>query len=301
MSLYNNVADNLSANGLLGALRSGIASTIGGAGAQAAQAMGGGKLATHATKWATNAAIKAAEGLVNKHVPPQLARAIDAAGGMVGDVMSGDYEGAAIRLLDSGVLTKYLPGLGGIASQANYWGTPTPLLGGISPTEAKQIHDEVRSTSLAKRNLFLLEVSSPLQGDVSSRFNLFATDVEYSPFIVSGEKRRVGSASVDSVNSGDPVEMRITTMDDKSGFIKRWFVTHAGTAAPRDGTVSPPATYAIRVRVVHAYITNASNRGGYEDVGWFRPASMEVSLSRREDSLEELQLSFTQLDTFMRA
>ena len=30
------------------------------------------------------------------------------------------------------------------------------------------------------------------------------------------------------------------------------------------------------------------------------PASYEVGLSRREDALEEIQMTFTQLDTFMR-
>lgn len=300
MSLYNNVAESLSSQGLLGSIRSGITSVAGSVSSSVAGALGGGKLATAAAKYGTNMASTAAQKMINKHISPQMAKIINTGGGMVGDIMSGDFEGAAIRLLDSGLLSRYFPGLGGIASQAAYWGSPTPLMGGISPTEAQQIHEEARQTEFAKKNLFLVEVSSELQGDVSSRFNLFVTDVEYTPMIISGEKRKVGSAHVDSVNSSDPIELRMTTLDSKDGYIKRWFMQHAGAAAARDGTVSPPAGYAINVRVVHAFVTSGSNQGGYEDKGLFRPGSIDLTLSRREDGLEEVQMTFVQLDTFMR-
>lgn len=301
MSLYNNVSDSLSSGGLLGAIKQGVGNVTGSVSASAADALGGGKLATAVTGYGESMANSSAQHLMNKHITPEMARVINTGGRMVGDVMSGDYEGAAIRLLDSGLLSKYLPGLGGIASQSAYWGSPTPLFGGISPREAQRIHEEARRTDFAKKNLFLIEVSSALQGDVSERFNLFATDVEYAPMMISGDKRKVGAAHIDSVNSSDPTEFRLTTLDSKDGFIKRWFMTHGGKAAARDGTVSPAGTYAIRIRVVHAYITSSSNRGGYEDKGLFRPATIDLSLSRREDGLSEVQMSFSQLDTFMRA
>ena len=95
-------------------------------------------------------------------------------------------------------------------------------------------------------------------------------------------------------------ELRLTTIDDQQGTLKRWFAAHHGAAAPRDGTVGVPDSYAITIKVVHAFITRGSNRGGYEDIGMFRPANMALSLSRREDGLEEVQMSFSQLDTFMR-
>lgn len=300
MSLYNNVAESLSASGLLGSIKSGISSAVGGVSSSVSSALGGGKLATAVTKYGANMANTAAQNMINKHISPQMAKMINTGGGMLGDVLSGDFEGAAVRLLDSGLLSKYFPGLGGIASQAAYWGTPTPLMGGISPSEAKRIHDESRATEFARKNLFLIEIDSPLQGDVSSRFNLFVTDVEYTPMILSGDKRKIGAAHTDAVNSSDPIELRITTLDDKSGFIKRWFMAHAGAAVARDGTVGTPASYAVGVKIVHAFITSESNQGGYEDVGLFRPANIDISLSRREDGLQEVQMTFTQLDTFMR-
>jgi hypothetical protein len=220
--------------------------------------------------------------------------------GIAGDLMGGDFDNAGLRLLDSGLLRDLLPGMDGVASQVKYWGTSTPLFGGITPAEAKRLHEEIMATRFAKKNLFLIEVSSELMGDVSNRFNLFATDISYSPITIAGEKRRIGSASQDTVQGSDPVEMRITTKDDQAGTIRRWFSAHSAKVAGTDGTVGVPAEYAIKIKIVHAYISRESNRGGYEDIGLFRPANIEVDLSRRDDNLEEIQMSFTQLDTFMR-
>lgn len=301
MSLYNNVSESLSSGGLIGAINDGVRGVTGRVSSGVADALGGGRLATAAASYGEHMANTSASRLINKHVTPEMARVINTGGGMAGDLMSGDFEGAAIRLLDSGLLSQYLPGLGGIASQSKYWGgRPIPLLGGIGALEAQEIHERARQTQFAKKNLFLIEISSPLQGDVSSLFNLFATDVDYTPMVISGDKRQVGAAHVDTVSSSDPIEIRITTLDDKSGYIKKWFMAHAGAAAARDGVVSPAGRYAINIKIVHAYITQSSNIGGYEDKGLFRPGNIDLSLSRREDGLEEIQMTFSQLDTFMR-
>lgn len=300
MSLYNNIAESLSSNGLFGSIKSGLNSVLGSAGSAASDAMGGGKLAKTVTSMGQSMASNAAMNLVNKYVPLQAQRIINVGGGALGDVLQGNWEDAGMRLLDSGLLNDLLPGMGGVASQTMYWGSPTPLFGGISPTEARNIYDDMRGQKLAKKNLWLIEVSSRLNGDMSQRFNLFATEVEYEPFIIAGEKRRVGGAVIDAVQGAEPVELRLTTIDDQQGTLKRWFAAHHGAAAPRDGTVGVPDSYAITIKVVHAFITRGSNRGGYEDIGMFRPANMALSLSRREDGLEEVQMSFSQLDTFMR-
>lgn len=301
MSLYSNVAASLSSKGLMGSINSGINGALGGAVSGAASAMGGGKLATTLADMGGSMASNAAMNLVNKYIPLQAQRGLNIGAGMLGDVMNGDYEGAGMRLLDSGLLNNLFPGMSGVASQAMYWGAATPLFGGISPTEARRIYDGMRGHRLSKKNLWLIEVSSKLMGSSElERFNLFATDVEYAPFTISGEKRKVGGAVVDSVQGGEPVELRLTTMDDQSGSLKKWFAAHHGAAAAEDGTVGVPASYAITIKVVHAFITRGSNRGGYEDIGLFRPANLEFSLSRREDGLQEVQMTFSQLDTFMK-
>lgn len=300
MSLYNNIAESMSSQGLTGSIRSGLDSALGGVAGSASKALGGSKLAQTVTNMGKSMASNAAMNLVNKYVPLKAQHAINAGAGAVGDLMRGDWDSAGMRLLDSGLLNNLLPGMGGVASQTKFWGGPTPLFGGISPTEAKRIYDEMRGQRLSKKNLWLIEVSSRLQGDASQRFNLFATEVEYEPFVLAGEKRRVGGAVVDAVQGAEPVELRLTTMDDQTGSLKKWFAAHHGAAASRDGTVGVPDTYAITIKVVHSFITRDSNRGGYEDIGLFRPVNLSVSLSRREDGLQEVQMTFSQLDTFMR-
>ena len=301
MSLYQEVADSLSKKGLTGSIRSVAGSALGSVAAQAANALGGGRLANAVARIGGGMANAAVMRLVDKHIPLKVQRSLNAGAGMAGDLMNGNVDGAGMRLLDSGLLSKWLPGMGGIASQVNYWGTPTPLFGGITPTEALDLFEEIKGQTLAKKNLWLIEVSSPLHGDASQRFNLFATELDYAPLTITGTKHKIGSAAVDSVQSSEPIELRLTTMDDMSGSIKRWFDAHCAAAAPADGTVGVPASYAVRIKIVHAFITQGSNRGGYQSVGLFRPANLEVSLSRREDGMQDVQMTFAQLDTFMAA
>lgn len=301
MSLYNNIAESLSSNGLFGSLNSGLNSELGGIAGAASNALGGSKVAQTVTKMGQSMGSNAAMNLVNKYVPIQAQRMINVGSGAVGDLLQGNRDAAGMRLLDSGLLNNLLPGMGGVASQTKFWGGPTPLFGGISPTEAKRIYDEMRGQRLSKKNLWLIEVSSKLQGaGISSRFNLFATEVEYAPFTVFGEKRRVGGALVDAAQGNEPVEMRLTTMDDQVGSLKKWYAQHHAAVAAEDGTVGVPDSYAITIKVVHSFITRDSNRGGYEDIGLYRPANLDVSLSRREDGMQEVQMTFSQLDTFMR-
>lgn len=303
MSLYNNIAESLSNNGLVGSVRSGISGAIGGVTDAAAQAMGGGKLARTVAGIGKSAAVNAGMNAVNKHIPVQAQRALQVGSGAAGDLMRGDWESAGMRVLDSGLLNKALPGFGGgAASQVAFWGKATPLFGGISPAEAKRIYDEIRGQRLAKKNLWLLEVTSRLRdgsANLPDRFNLFATEVDYTPFNIAGDKSRIGGVVVDMPQGTEAVEIRITTLDDDFGSLKKWFANHHGQAAARDGTVGVPASYAITIRIVHSFISRDSNRGGYEDLGLFRTGTLEVSLSRREDALQEVQMTFIQLDTFM--
>ncbi|MCM1128935.1 MAG: hypothetical protein NC211_03530 [Alistipes senegalensis] len=305
MSLYNNVSDSISGGGgLFGAIRAGINSALGSAAGTAAQAMGGGKVAQAVTKMGQSAAVNAAMNAINKHVPLQTQRYLNVGAGVASDLIRGDWDSAGMRVLQSGVLNKFLSGFyRNIASQAAYWGSESPLWGGITPAEAKRICEEIFSSELAKKNLWLLEVTSRLSGggrNMPDRFNLFATEVEYAPFIIEGDKNKVGGSVIDMVQGGSPVELRLTTLDDKEGSLKRWFADHTAAVAARDGTIGKPNDYAVTIKMVHAFITQESNRGGYEDIGMFRPVNLDINLSRREDGLEELAMTFLQLDTFMR-
>lgn len=182
-----------------------------------------------------------------------------------------------------------------------------PLFGGITPFEAQRIHDEVIATQYAKKNLFFLEILDFFPGDGGAQrgapnpFNLFATGVSFTPHTVTGEAKQIGAGVMDGITGSERVDMRITTYDDAHGTVKRWFKERARAVAHQDGTFGVPADYLVQIRVLHAAINDEvmARFGGYEQRYIMRPASMEVELSRTEDNLEEIQMSFTQFDTFM--
>ena len=305
MSLYNNVASNLknlgkSSSSPLSSINSAIQSGIGKVASSAIEAVGGGSLAKQVVQGAQGLANSYADGLVNKYVPANLQKIVNVGMGAADSILSGNYKEAGMKVISSGVLGQLFPGAQGILAQAAYWGTPTPLFGGVSPMDAKAIYDEIRAEKLSKKNLWLLEVSSSLSGgayNIPARFNMFATGLEYSPFLTEGDSVKVGGSNVGIVEGSGAVEMQITTLDDEVGSIKRWFALHHAAAVGRDGTVGEPGKYAIRIRIVHSFAQET--KGAYADVGLFRPESLAVSMSRREDDVTELQLSFAQLDSFM--
>ncbi|MGS0741353.1 hypothetical protein ACVBEF_05915 [Glaciimonas sp. GG7] len=252
----------------------------------------------------------AAIGQAKKYLPPGMGALVNTGLGVGNKLINGDLKGAALSFLDSGLLANYFPRVDGLAALAAYWVTPTPLLGGITPAEAKAIFDACSATRYAKKNLFLIEVTDLMPstmdslvskltaGDGASMFNLFVTEVNYSPWTITGDKVRVGSGTIDSVNSLESVEMRITTLDDAVGTLKKWFESKAVAAARPDGTVGVPREYLVKIRVLHAFITDFSNRGGFESMLYMRPASIEYDLSRRDDNVQEIQMTFSQFDSF---
>ncbi len=235
----------------------------------------------------------AAGQLASKYIPSTVIKGINDAGRIGGDLMSGNILDAGRHLLNTGVLGD-LGGFGGMAKQAAFWASETPMFANVSPAEAKAIYQKSQSVELAQKNWFMIEISSPLSGDISDRFNLLASDVEYSPQTVTAEKRKIGGVTVDSVQSSEPTDLSITTMDNADGDLKSWFNTHVFAAVHTDGTIGYPADYAIRIKIIHGH-----KFGKYQDIGLFRPTNMSVSLSRKEAGIQELTMTFSQLDTFM--
>lgn len=302
MGLYSSVKDSLAGLGVtsnfLGDVESGIKSGAGSLGSYANTALGGGKLASAATKAASTIGAGMASKKINSYIPPQVRGLINAGAQAGGQLLQGDWEGAALTGLSSGAANRLVGGvLSRVMSQGRFMGGANRAYADISPTEAMAIHDEIISTRRSKKNLFMVSVSSEVAGDFSHTFNLFCADAEVSLINISGDKRRVGGASVDCPASSEAVELRFTTLDDRNGTIKRWFEQHASAVVARDGTFGVPANYAITFKVLHSYITEG---GGFESVGLYRAATCDAGLSRREDGFEELQMSFTQIDTFMR-
>jgi len=264
MSLFNNVQDALKASGFGASINSQVAGNIG--------------------------------LIVDKYIPPQAERVLNATTNILGDIQSGNFGSAASRVASQ-------LGIGGETANLIYFNTPTPMFGGVSPLEALEIYHKMRGNVWCKKNLWILEIDSKLTGDNSEKFNMFAYNLEFSPVTITGEKKQIGAAHVDLVNSADPIELTITTMDNEDGYIKLWFEKHGAACASSDGTVGLPADYAIKIRVIHGFIKKASdkdgNTAGYKSEGWYRVGNMSLSLSRSEQALSEITMTFVQLDTFM--
>lgn len=295
MSLYNNTSNQLTgAFSLTGSVKSLVGGAVGSLGGAIADKVGGGLLVQAGASLVGNMAANAAVGLVNKHIPPSAQRAIGTGVGMLSDLKSGNVIGAGLKLLDSGLLDGVLSGQGG----NGFMGRSNPLFGGITPARAKMLYENARGQEHAKKNLFLVEVESRLDGaSVSEVFNMFVIGLDYEPFTVSGEKRKVGGSTVDTVTGGEPTDLSFTTLDDKEGTLKRWFSAHHAAASPKNGTVGVPEQYAIKFKIYHGGVEARSAR--YVDIGYYRPVKLGVSLSRSEDAMEQLEMSFTQIDTFM--
>ena len=191
------------------------------------------------------------------------------------------------------------------AAHLYFEASPNPLLGGLTPQEAARIAAEVRSGNHARKNLWFLEIRDPNppkgSGDISKTFNLFATDVNFGPWSISSEAKPIGMAVMDMVTGSERTEMRITTFDDTAGTIRAWFDGKAKQIAHPDGTVGLPADYLIGIRLIESAVNDETMRrfGGYETEFTMRATSLETELSRSEEGLQQLQLVFTEFDTFM--
>ena len=339
MSLYNNVADKiigaaggagsfdgiLGGGNLIGGLQSQLSgqinSVVGGLAASVSGALGGGPIGTRLVSAGAGFISKKANGvagnLVGKYLPRNVQGIINqgaaiagTANGLINEFkgLKNKAFGAVDEFIERGQVPE-LEDLGesipdifgkGFGVSDSFSGTSIPLLGGITPAEARRRLADFHSRNLARKNLFLVEVSSELTGaGISDTFNMFTTEIDYTPYAIAGDKAKIGGAVVDTVRGSEHVELRITTMDDAGGSIKRWFAAHQGAVAARDGTVGLPVDYAIKIEILHAFIDQ--NASGYQDKGWYRPERLEVSLSRRENAMSEVQMTFSQLDTFVRA
>lgn len=193
-------------------------------------------------------------------------------------------------------------------------GSNYPVFGGLTLSGARDIHREAAGIDYAFKNLFYVSVASPVPigalGLATGRFNFFCIGAEYSPITLTGDKRQVGAAFVDALRSAEPIELRLTTLDNRNGMIKKWFESLAALCAPVDGTVNPPGSYASKITVRHSRITDSG--GGilevltdldvddaYSSTAIYRPGALENSLSRQDAAVEELSMTFVQLDTFM--
>lgn len=165
------------------------------------------------------------------------------------------------------------------------------------PEKAK--YREYIALSRVRKNHFIIQISNPKVGDFSKRLNLFATDVDLNPMNLSGDKQKIGGTFVDTPTGAEATEIRITTMDDKLGTIKNWFEGVSSLVVSADGTFGVPADYAVTISVLHGVVDGQVMSNAFVNKGLYRPSNYEVQLSRREQAMQEVTLTFTQIDPFM--
>lgn len=228
--------------------------------------------------------------------PKFLETAVKTAGYRAANLVASRLSAGAVKkiqqLFQAGNFIDGLLGLSGNTEDA-----AQPLLGGLSLAEARAIHDELRAAQLARKNLFAINISDANPpGGGAANFNLFAIDASYSPCTLTGEKISIGSASMDKLTGSEAAELSITTMDDSVGTLKRWFDAKHAQAAHPDGTFGLPNDYLVSIEIFHA--TPTANANAYRFNAMMRTVAITHELSRREQAMQELQMTFTQFDTF---
>jgi len=301
MSLYKNVESSVSGGGILNGMLNDLKSSVGGyAQSVVGQVSRGnlsglnrGAIGANLAGIGLNVAGRAAGGALSSlgiPIPPELA-------GRLANTVNGLARQKMIGLVSHGG-----------PRHGAFMETENPLMGGITPRRALEMFNELQAEQLSRKNLFSVSVTSALDGgahDLPQKFHFFCTDVELQPFQMAGDKTQIGGAAADLLTGHEAVQVSLTTMDDAQGSLKRWFRTHFIAATSKDGTISEPGKYAITIRVKHMMVDPTGDfesflgSENYEHIGLFRPETMQVTLSRREDNLEELQMTFQQLDTFM--
>lgn len=186
--------------------------------------------------------------------------------------------------------------LGGLAGAAAYLGS-SQIGGAIGKMAGSAVSSAVGKVlgggvSLPANSVGQIAVNS---------FDMLAMDVSYSDGVTS-DQQMIGGTFIDKVTGAAPVEFQITTMDDEAGSIKRWFEGKLMQIRHRDGTMGLPAEYVFTVEIVHAIASPdvPNEHLAYRKISRVRASTMQVDLSRRDQALSEIQLTFAEFDPYMR-
>lgn len=177
------------------------------------------------------------------------------------------------------------------------------LAGGLSMWDMLDIHARTNGDDLSRKNFYILEINdrsraSPvINGEKYSQFNLLTTSLSFNSFDIQGESIPIGSVELDKLGSNAKTVLNLTCYDDKWGTIKQWAALKSQVMTGSDGTFLPPVYYCFEVRIVFG--TNIPDPKFYEQIYLMRVQTMPHELTRQENGLEELNLTFSQVDTFM--
>lgn len=214
---------------------------------------------------------------------------------------------------------------------------PNPLLGGYSRKEVQKLTNKAIRTAYAKNNLFLVRLIDPNYPTRSGKvmafpddfdasqepdrvWDLFAMGVSYNPIAITGDAVKLGLLHSDSIQQSERVEIRMTFFDNAKGTIKRYLLAKKKQMINADGTGNVPDSYVLGLTIIHLDQTAGAVNIGFAEkqkrVGIYdeqaqirdsytkheyvvRVSSLDIDLNKREESLQELQVTFTEVDPFM--
>jgi hypothetical protein len=187
--------------------------------------------------------------------------------------------------------------------------TQSPIFGNMTLEQVEQVHDLLSQIKLARKNLWFIKVTDHnppatvggLAEDAPlGLLNMLATDLNYAPFTLKGDSVDFGSAASNNLTGKELIEVTMTVFDDEAGTVKRWFARKCRQAANRDGTFGLPLEYCVTMYITHAVPSPDSVFAGvpYMSKILMRPQAMQTDMTRREQGMQEVQLSFAEFESF---
>lgn len=263
--------------------------------------------------------------------------ALNAASTGLGKVLNNDYVKTGLGAFNQA--TSLMDNVKGLIGSAKsfladpYQVVPNPLLGGYSRKETQKQAQLAFKTAYAKNNLFLVrfgdkhypmrkpkgeirDFSTGLPDEVRVSWDLLAMGVSFNPIAITGDAVKLGLLQGDSIQQSERVEIRMTFFDNAHGTIKRYLSEKKKQMVNRDGTGNPPSSYVLEMLIIHLDQSVGVTKIGGKPIGLFqlndlidksyiqhryqvRVSSLDIDLNKREDSLQELQVTFTEVDSFM--
>ena len=263
--------------------------------------------------------------------------ALSTAKNALGNVLNNDYVSTGINAFNQ--VTGLYQNIKGLIGSAKsfladpYQVVPNPLLGGYSRKETQKLAQIALSNAYSKNNLFLVRFydknwpnrrpkgsvanfENGLEQKLDTAIDLLAMGVSFNPIAITGDAIKLGMLQGDSIQQSERVEVRMTFFDHSDGFIKRYLSAKKNQMINKDGTANAPDSYTFDVLIIHLNQTIGTTKIGKKTIGLFdedtlinksyskyrykvRVSTLDIDLNKREDSLQELQVTLTEVDPFM--
>lgn len=209
---------------------------------------------------------------------------------VAGNLLNGNFDGAANGLMDRLMGTSSLSGLNGSGAAT---GNGNVALAGSTWGTLYTMYQEAQAVQRERSNLWHVLVE-PIGKINPPRINLLATEFNYNGVQLGYDTKKIGSGFTQVPTGVDPIELTLTTYD-VDGEIKAWFDHLKSLAVHEDGTFGLPSEYANTFTITHGAIEEGR---GYTKSFVLIPVSCQVSANRTVEEFTQLNLTFTQYESF---